>query len=379
MILLCIGNGIFTKKSGKLLTHRHCGDFLVELTRYFEKVIFVQAIFDTIGNETLNDFELDSNKLQALTVKLRSKNNLIKCFSYIKAIPFILHQVKKADYLYVFLPGNLSILVSICAVILKKSYGIYLRGERGIDLKLTRLILSNADFVHANGGVLADKARRFCSDVELTILMFDLTGQDCVTHKNFKSQPPWNILYVGRVEIRKGIYELVEAARILKERNIDFKLNIVGEGTELEKLKRESPKELREYVRYLGLISNRDKLFSLYMNADLFVFPSHGEGFPRVLYEAMAFQAPIITTFVGSISSVMEHEVNCLQVDVGNSEMLALTIEKALRDVSLREKIARNSNKIVYQILKKNDDRSHAKQVQEKVTKYAKTKRILER
>ena len=379
MKLLCIGNGIFTKKSGKLLTHKHIGDFLVELTRYFEKVTFIQAVYDTTCHETLNNFELSANKLEALAVELKDKNNLAKCFSYMKAIPSILHQVKKADYLYVFLPGNLSILVCICAIVLKKSYGVYLRGELGIDTKLTRLVLSNGDFVYANGGILVDKARQFCSDVELTIPMFDLTDQDCVAHKNFKSQPPWNILYVGRVEIRKGIYELVEAARILKERNINFKLNIVGEGPELKKLKTELPEELREYVRYLGLISDRDKLFSLYMNADLFVFPSHDEGFPRVLYEAMAFQLPIITTFVGSISSVMEHEVNCLRVDVGNSQELAFVIEKVLRDVDLREKIARNSYRTVRQMLKKNGGRSHAKQVQEKVTKYAKTKQLLER
>jgi glycosyltransferase involved in cell wall biosynthesis len=229
------------------------------------------------------------------------------------AIPSILRQLKKADYLYVFLPGNLSTLVSICAIVLKKSYGVYLRGELGIDTKLTRLILSNGDFVHANGHVLADKAHRFCSDVELTIPMLDLTDQDCVTRKNFKRQPPWNLLYVGRVEIRKGIYELIKAARILKEQNINFKLNIVGEGPELKKVKTESTEELRENLRFLGLISDRDKLFSLYMNADLFVLPSHEEGFPRVLYEAMAFQTPIITSFVGSISSVMEHEVNCLR------------------------------------------------------------------
>ncbi len=374
MKLLCIGNGVFTTKSGKLLTHRHCGDFLVQLSRYFETVTFVQAVLDTIGNETLNDFELDSNKLQAIAVKVRGKNYPTKLFSYLMAIPFILNQVKNSQYLYVFIPGNLSILVSFCAFILGKSYGIYLRGERGIDSKLTQLILSKTDFVHANGRALVEKARRFCSDVELTIPMFDLTMQNCVAHKSFKSQPPWNILYVGRVEVKKGITELVEAAQILKDRNIDFKLNIIGEGTELEKLKEKSRDKLGECVQYLGLISDRERLFSLYMNSDLFVFPSHEEGFPRVLYEAMAFQTPIITTFVGSISSVMENKVNCLRIDVGSPRKLALVIEKVLKDVELRRKIACNGNKTIRQILKNNDGKSHAKQVQKKVTKYAKTK-----
>jgi glycosyltransferase involved in cell wall biosynthesis len=372
MKLLCIGNGIFTGKPGKLLTHKHIGEFLIELTRYFEEVTFAQALFDRPCNETLNDFELSSGKLEAFAVHLKDKNILIKCYSYLKAIPPILRQIRNVDCLYVFLPGNLSVLFSICAIVFRKSYGVYLRGELGIDTKLVRLILSNADFVHANGGFLADKAHRFCRDVELTVPMLDLTTRVCITRKNFKSQPPWNILYVGRIEVRKGIYELIEAARILKERNIDFKLNIVGDGPELKRLKTETPEELRENVRFLGLISNRNRLFSLYMNADLFVLPSHDEGFPRVLYEAMAFQAPIITTFVGSIGSILEHEVNCLRIDVRNTEMIALMIERALRDVNLRQKIAHNAGDIICQILKNTNGKSHARQVQEKLSKYAK-------
>jgi len=374
MKLLCIGNGSFTKKSDKLLTHHLTGDFLFELTQYFETIAFVQALSETACHKTLNDFELNSDGLEAVAIEVKDKNKLIKFFSYLKAVPSILHQVKKADYLYVFFPGNLSLLVSICAIILRKSYGVYLRGERGIDSKWIQLILSNADFVHANGGILADRTRRFCSDVELTIPMLDLTVQECITDKNCKSEPPWNILYVGRVEVKKGITELVEAAQILKDRNIDFKLNIVGEGTELEKLRTKSRENLGECVQYLGLISDRERLFSLYMNSDLFVFPSHEEGFPRVLYEAMAFQTPIITTFVGSISSVMEHKVNCLKIDVGSPGKLALVIEKVLKDVTLRRNIACNGNKTIRQMLKKNDGKSHAKQVQKKVTKYAKTK-----
>jgi len=374
MQLLCIGNGIFTKKSGKLLTHKLSGDFLVELTRYFEKVTFIQAVYNTSTSKTLNNFELNADKLEALAVELNEKNSLAKCFSYLKAMPAILHQVRKAEYIYVFLPGNLPTLFSVCAIILNKSYGIYLRGEHGFNRKLMSLILSKSNFVHANGRILADKASRFCKNVDLTIPMLDLTDSDCLTHRNFKSKPPWNILYVGRVETRKGIHELIEAVRIIKERAIDFELNVVGEGPELEKLKTALPEELGQHVRYLGLISDRDKLFSLYMNADLFVFPSHEEGFPRVLYEAMAFQVPIITTFVGSIGSVMQHEDNCLRVDVGDSRMTALMIERALNNVQLRQKIASNAGNVVRQILKRKNESSHAKQVHQKVSKYEKTK-----
>ena len=68
------------------------------------------------------------------------------------------------------------------------------------------------------------------------------------------------------------------------------------------------------------MISNKEELKSFYDNADIFVFTSHDEGFPRVLYEAMASGMPIFTTFVGGISGRMVDAENCFEIPVKNAE-----------------------------------------------------------
>lgn len=374
MKILCVGNGCFTEKSGRLLTHQLTGSFLSELRQYFEGVRFLQVFSKRISHTTLNDCELETNGVEPVAVVVNSASRLTKLVPYLKAVPLLARETAKAHFLYLFMPSNLSTLVSMCARAMGKRYGVYLRGEFGIDSRHSRLVLSHASFVVAEGGVLADKARRFCDDVALTVPMFDLSEQDCRADRVFSHDPPWNILYVGRIEARKGINELVEAARLLQKRNVQFRLDLAGNGQDLERIMAESRGELQGYVHCLGLVSERQELFSLYRHADLFVFPSHNEGFPRVLYEAMCFHTPIITTFVGSIGSLMEHNVNCVRVEVGDAAALASSIEMVLRDVDLRRRIGENGNKTMRCLLEENRGNSHARQVREKVNKHARTR-----
>lgn len=370
MKLLCVGNGCFTKRSSRLLTHQHTGMFLFELARRCDGILFMQMVSKAADQGTVNDYVLGSDKVDAVAVRIADAGKLRKLLSYARAIPSIFRQVRNADYVYLFAPGVLSLLAASCASVSKTSYGVYLRGERWLDTRWMQWVLSRADFVCANGGVLVERVRALCDDVELTVPMIDLTPQDCVGDRMFNREPPWSILYVGRIEGRKGVNELVEAARILKQRGLEFQLNLVGDGTALTTIKALSA----ECVNCLGLISDRQKLFSLYKTSDLFVFPSHDEGFPRVLYEAMAFQAPIVTTFVGSVCSLMADGVNCLKVAVGSPVELASTIERALKDVDLRQRIARNGSETIRQLLESNAGNSHAQQVWGRVVKYAKTR-----
>jgi glycosyltransferase involved in cell wall biosynthesis len=109
---------------------------------------------------------------------------------------------------------------------------------------------------------------------------------------------------------------------------------------------------------------NDDELLGrYYREADLFCLPSHDEGFPRVLYEAMLHGTPIVTTFVGSISSVMEDSLNCLRVDVRSPVALADTIERTLRSPDLRKRLSDNGYATMEPILRRMKAGNHAKQV----------------
>lgn len=113
------------------------------------------------------------------------------------------------------------------------------------------------------------------------------------------------ILYIGRLENRKGLKYLLRAFELLAKRRKDVQLLIAGSGPD--------EKRLRQYVRdnkisrvtFLGYISEEDKIYHLH-KADLFCSPAHyGESFGIVLLEAMAAGCPIVAGDNVGYQSVM--------------------------------------------------------------------------
>jgi glycosyltransferase involved in cell wall biosynthesis len=79
----------------------------------------------------------------------------------------------------------------------------------------------------------------------------------------------------------------------------------------------------------------------MYKESDLFILPSfYPEGFPRVIYEAMLNSLPIITTPVGSIPSLLNHDDNCIFVEPRDSADLSNKLAGLLKNTRQRRKIA---------------------------------------
>src|SRR5690606_33050095 len=132
--------------------------------------------------------------------------------------------------------------------------------------------------------------------------MLDLRFEDC-RKKNFlrRDTSPWQLLFVGRLEAAKGVPELIEAVHILEKKGIEFELTLVGGGPLYSELASRFGNSPGARVRVIGNVDNKAELHAYYESADVFVLPTHHEGFPRVLYEAMIKSNVILTTFVGGI------------------------------------------------------------------------------
>jgi L-malate glycosyltransferase len=106
------------------------------------------------------------------------------------------------------------------------------------------------------------------------------------------------IFYIGMLNKRKGVDDLIRAIPLIKKEINDIKLIIAGTGPDLNKLK-DLTKNLsvEENVTFLGFISEDDK-FSYMKSTDIFVLATYWESFPIVLVEALACGKPIITTDV---------------------------------------------------------------------------------
>lgn len=135
----------------------------------------------------------------------------------------------------------------------------------------------------------------------------------------FKETNVINLLFLSRVEKSKGVYELIEVFKKIKKQHsrYNFKLNICGDGFELEYLKKEINEEKISDVNFFGFVENQQKIRA-YETAHIFIFPSYSEGMPNAVLEAMGFGLPIITTPVGGVRDFFESGKNGYFVEIKN-------------------------------------------------------------
>lgn len=157
------------------------------------------------------------------------------------------------------------------------------------------------------------------------------------------------ILNIGRLEEKKGQKYLLEAAKILRDEGIKFKLIIVGPGSLYGKL--------NELTGALGLSGEVEILgggtglpFSetqkYYSRSDVFVFPGintdegDADGIANVLLEAAASHLPIVATDSGSTKEFLENDVSGVIVPQKNPAALADGLKRILNDKELADRLA---------------------------------------
>jgi L-malate glycosyltransferase len=136
----------------------------------------------------------------------------------------------------------------------------------------------------------------------------------------------------------KGHYELIEAARRLKSTYPDAKFVLVGDGAERSNLEESSRAfGVQDSVLFLG---RRTDIPELLACCDVFVLPSHAEGLPNSLLEAMATGLPVLATPVGGVPEVIENGVNGLLVPPRDPTSLADALLRILRDPEFATRLA---------------------------------------
>lgn len=153
---------------------------------------------------------------------------------------------------------------------------------------------------------------------------------------------PLVILFLGRLGHRKGIYDLLAALARVKSRDIEFRLIAAGDGEIAEVSAKAHELGLAENVEVPGWIDESGKQ-KLLREADLFVLPSHAEGLPMSLLEAMAAGLPVVCSSVGGIpTAVSDGSEGCL-VPPGDIDALADSLSRLLTDAELRIRLGENA------------------------------------
>ncbi len=146
-----------------------------------------------------------------------------------------------------------------------------------------------------------------------------------------------NILFVGRLEFRKGVNYLLKAYLRIKSEFPDSRVLIVGPGTRLRKrYERWVEKNRLEDIIFTGYVSS-DDLLRYYQTADIFCAPATSrESFGIVLLEAMAMGKPIVATNIEGYASVATDGEDSLLVPPQDDREMAWALGTLLSDENLR-------------------------------------------
>ena len=145
------------------------------------------------------------------------------------------------------------------------------------------------------------------------------------------------VLFPARLLVDKGIFEFVQAARLLRVKGILARFVLVG-MIDLANPTSISQNQLDDWLAE-GVVENwgyRNDMPEVIASANLVVLPSYREGFPKVLLEAAAGGRAVVTTDVPGCRDAIELGVSGLLVPVRDTESLALAIEQLLANPGQR-------------------------------------------
>ena len=149
-----------------------------------------------------------------------------------------------------------------------------------------------------------------------------------------------NILFVGRLEKRKGANYLLKAYERVKRDIPNSRLIIVGPGSKLrDKYEKRVKKRSLTDVVFVGY-TNYEELPRYYKTADVFCAPATGwESFGIVLLEAMAVGKPIVASSIEGYASILTHGAEGLLVPPKDDKSLAQALSQLLNDEQLRQEM----------------------------------------
>lgn len=152
------------------------------------------------------------------------------------------------------------------------------------------------------------------------------------------------VLYVGRLERRKGVAQLVDLITDWDGPDVEFWF--VGKGPLLNDISELADES--NQVRYFGYVSDEQSLAAIYASADIFTLPSYRvdgweELFGIVLIEALSSGLPVVTTDCVGPSEIIEHGRTGYVIPQHNSEVLLNRIAHLVSSPSRREKMGRQA------------------------------------
>jgi polysaccharide biosynthesis protein VpsI len=270
------------------------------------------------------------------------------CWAYIQA-PLA---IWRCDLVHVHLAGETSLLrklpIIILTKLLRRALIVHVHAHSPESLFdrvprwAARYTLQAADRVIALSATWAATVRERIPSAEVEVIA------NPVGLHTFRAEEPIQeiVLFVGKVEPRKGYRDLLLAAKIVRESIPDAQFWFAGHGDIEEGRHYAEQLGISAAVQFLGWLGE-EELGRIYSEVRIFCLPSYNEGLPMAVLEAMSHGLPVVCTSVGGLPDLMEDGVGGILIAPGDVGALANSLVRLLMDKDLRKMLGYNASRIV--------------------------------
>ena len=202
-----------------------------------------------------------------------------------------------------------------------------------------------------NSTALYNKYKSFTKSIH-QIRTTTLSASDFYYREDTCLSKKVNLVYTGRIDPQKGLFELIEATALLNNSGYEVICNLVGwEEDGLEPIKKSLLAFSRLKVIEKNIVFHARKkvgseLNAIYRMGDIYVIPSYHEGFPRTIWEAMANSLPVVASNVGAIPDFLNHLQNAIIIKPKSANEIFVGIKKIINNKKLRKNIMQEGRKL---------------------------------
>lgn len=189
----------------------------------------------------------------------------------------------------------------------------------------------------------SDVYKKECPNINKT---FELAFPTTIPQYNPDIKKQYDIVFWGRVCVDKGVIDLLQAIALLRKEMKDIRTLIIGRienasAPQINNCMRNL--HLHDSVHFAGFQRNLKQMYELAQQGRIYVLPTHFDGLPGSVREAMFLKIPVITTPVGGLP-ILNMEKQCIVLsEVGNPEALSRNIRQLLTDAELYQRLQENA------------------------------------
>ncbi|WP_026882530.1 glycosyltransferase family 4 protein [Clostridium akagii] len=283
---------------------------------------------------------IDGNKLIKFVYAILAYLNLFRILCLKKIDIVHIHMASRNSFY------RKSIIVKIAKIFRKKiilhMHGAefnnfyYKESNEKQKVNITK-ILNSANYIIALSDEWEQNIRKYCK-----VPVYVLFNAIKVPEINYYDLNSKNITLLGRLDKRKGIFDVLEVIKEICNIHPEAKFVLAGDGDLVLVQELIKKKQLDKHVILLGWI-NKQMVNDVLKATAIYVLPSYNEGMPMSILEAMSYGIPIIASDVGGIPTIIDNEINGFLIEPGDKYELSNNILSLLNNIDMRKNFSKSA------------------------------------